>query len=170
MSPQPFGTKQPERSNQSTYTVNKCVFFSGSDRIRRPHAANRALQTAGATGGTPSSPTPPRRDALVARIWVSTAGISARRTTRYWLKLPSLTRPALMVTSPKSAALKPKAIALPARFMSPDPALWGNHPARDLSGRRLAPAQKERRCICPAHAHSRSFVRLPTRQSLPACA
>jgi len=49
---------------------------SGSRRKRCPEAANTALATAGATTGTPGSPTPPG-DAVLGTMCTSTCGISA---------------------------------------------------------------------------------------------
>ena len=51
----------------------------GMRRSRFPVAANRAFATAGATGGTPGSPTPPGFSVL-GTMKTSTAGIASRRS------------------------------------------------------------------------------------------
>ena len=53
---------------------------SGSVFIRFPVSTNKALATAGASGGTPGSPTPPGGRSL-GTIWVSTSGACASVTT-----------------------------------------------------------------------------------------
>ena len=54
-------------------------FFTGSTRMRLPVAAKIALHSAGATGGTGGSPTPPQKPPL-GTITVSTGGASAMRS------------------------------------------------------------------------------------------
>ncbi len=53
---------------------------NGNSRRRLPVRTNSALASAGASGGTAISPTPPGLRVLAMR-WVSTSGASARRTT-----------------------------------------------------------------------------------------
>src|SRR6266571_6075496 len=53
------------------------TFPIGNFLIRFPVPAKIALQTAGAIGGVPGSPTPPCASVL-GTIWTSTTGISAR--------------------------------------------------------------------------------------------
>ena len=53
----------------------------GRRRMRTPVAAKIALQTAGAIGGVPGSPTPPGA-APLSTMWTSTRGISFMRNTR----------------------------------------------------------------------------------------
>lgn len=60
--------------------------------MRRPVAAKTALATAGATGGTPGSPTPPGGSRL-GRMYTSTKGISSIRRMGWSSKLPCSTRP-----------------------------------------------------------------------------
>ena len=56
----------------------RSLFFTGSTRMRLPVAAKIALHSAGATGGTGGSPTPPQKPPL-GTITVSTGGASAMR-------------------------------------------------------------------------------------------
>ena len=63
------------------YVFYALTFPIGSFRIRFPVAANIALQTAGAMGGVPGSPTPPGAS-LLGTMYTSTTGISARRSIR----------------------------------------------------------------------------------------
>ena len=72
----------------------------GSRRIRLPVAAKIALVTAGATGGTAGSPTPPHFSPPESARWVRISGISFMRSMRYESKLSSTTAPFLMLTSP----------------------------------------------------------------------
>jgi hypothetical protein len=65
----------------------------GKDRIRLPVAAKIALQTAGATGGTPGSPTPPKgssmpaiRDVLL-RLALAVMVLRARKSVRPRLRI-----------------------------------------------------------------------------------
>src|SRR5438132_12034095 len=55
------------------------IFPIGNFLIRLPVPAKIALQTAGAIGGVPGSPTRPCASVL-GTIWTSTTGISARRS------------------------------------------------------------------------------------------
>ncbi len=57
------------------------IFPIGNFLIRLPVPAKIALQTAGAIGGVPGSPTPPCASVL-GTMWTSTSGISARRSMR----------------------------------------------------------------------------------------
>jgi len=57
----------------------RSLFFTGSTRMRLPVAAKIALHSAGATGGTGGSPTPPQKPPL-GTITVSTGGASAMRS------------------------------------------------------------------------------------------
>ena len=56
------------------------TFPIGSLRIRLPVAANTALHTAGAVGGTDGSPIPPS-ESVLGTMWTSTTGISYMRST-----------------------------------------------------------------------------------------
>src|SRR6185503_7881902 len=73
----PFGARA--RSGFVTGHV-RSASASGSDRTRLPVRANTALATAGATGGTPGSPTPVGLSPPGTR-WTSISGISFIRST-----------------------------------------------------------------------------------------
>jgi hypothetical protein len=71
---------------------------NGRARIRRPVRRKYALASAGASVGTPSSPTPPivRRRSLLGElptIVTATSGISPARIIRLALKLRAWTAP-----------------------------------------------------------------------------
>src|SRR5207247_2599800 len=79
--------------------------------MRLPVAAKIALKTAGATTGTPGSPTPVG-GSLLGTTCTSTTGISSMRSISYSSKLASLTRPFSMVIPDFSAAVSPNTTAL----------------------------------------------------------
>ena len=65
---------------RSSGQASGCALI-GSDLRRLPVAAKMALQIAGATGGTPVSPMPPG-GASLGMMWMSSSGISFKRSTR----------------------------------------------------------------------------------------
>lgn len=75
------GYKPPDNQPpQASLRPDHVSSSMGSFRIRFPVRANRALQTAGATGGSAGSPAPDG-DSLLGMRWTSTRGISAIRNS-----------------------------------------------------------------------------------------
>src|SRR3954470_18199477 len=86
--------------------------ISGSSRMRVPVSANIAFAIAGATGGTPGSPTPPGAAVLSTRSRVVRRGASLMRTMRPPpRKLSCWMAPRFMVMPPYMARLMPKITA-----------------------------------------------------------
>jgi hypothetical protein len=94
------GSRRPPRPSAHP----RSEFFTGSWRTRLPVAAKIALHSAGASGGTGGSPTPPQKSPL-GTITVSTCGTSAMRSISQSWKFDCSAAPPSIVISPLSAAV-----------------------------------------------------------------
>ena len=75
-----WSSGKKRRVTRVYYAQLKPLFASGRVRMRFPHAANMALQTAGKTGGSAGSPSPVGA-LFEATKWTSTLGACRNRSS-----------------------------------------------------------------------------------------